>query len=123
MSDAVKQEFFRLVKEATIATESVEVEAEPYFTPVLEFVLKHPSRRPEFAEGFVEIIRNPSLGTSELVEFCMHELRWPEVKAGIEELLSQEHGRRERFFLETVLNSFDDDWFSRQLYRRYGRTD
>ena len=60
----------------------------------------------------------------ELFEYCMHELRWPEVKtqlqAAVRDAAGPPRDTRCEFFLNGVLRAFGDDWSGRGFYKRFG---
>jgi hypothetical protein len=62
----------------------------------------------------------------ELFEFCMHELRWPEVEtrlADMQEAAVIASDRNTVFRIARVREVFDDDWSGQSFFRRFGATD
>jgi hypothetical protein len=57
-------------------------------------------------------------GVVEIFEFSMHDLRWPEVGAALEELKVHPDPRVQRQ-AERVLRAFDDDWPTGEIYGAY----
>jgi hypothetical protein len=120
----VLNEFDRLVREADRLEED-------YLTPLADreavheaallLVTKHSELRSEFVEKFGEMLVNHDL---ELFEYCMHELRWPEVKALLDEAVSSAVDRKDiraRDYLAGVKAAFTDEWSGREFYRRYSK--
>lgn len=121
----VIDEFDRLVREANTLEGDPDaldqLSHEPVFEAALNLVLANPDMREEFAGKFAGMLKNDDL---ELFEYCMHELRWPEVKsqlqAAVRDAASPPRDTRSEFFLEGVLRAFGDTWSGRGFYKRYG---
>lgn len=121
----VLDEFDGLVREANALEGDPDaldqLSHEPVFDAALKLVLANPDMRQEFAGRFVLMLKNDYL---ELFEYCMHELRWPEVKsqlqAAVREAATPPRDLRFESFLEGVLRAFGDDWSGRRFYKRYG---
>jgi hypothetical protein len=116
-------EFDRLVREAEGLLDDFERDREPEFEAVLVHVLTHPSGRQIFATKFMELLSWPSTD-GDLFEFCMHELRWPEVRSRVAEAMQDAITRndiRARDFLGHALSAFDDHWLDGQGggYKRF----
>ena len=103
---------------------------EPEFLKTLEFIKRHPELRPQVVEEFAGMLRDKSYGRYMLVQFCMHDLRWPEMRSTAKEIYAeaqtalirlQLHGTASQHlaFLEEVMSSFDDNWKNRTLFRHY----
>lgn len=117
--DAVLDEFDRLVREAD------RLEGD-YLTPLPEreathsaaliLILNHPEMRSAFVQKFGEMIRGHD---SELLEYCMHELRWPEVKVQVEAAIREADDFRARDHFTSVLTAFTDRWSGRGFYERF----
>lgn len=118
----VLSEFDRLVQEADRLEED-------YLTPLtdreavheaaLTLVLQHPGMRAEFATKFGEMIRTHDL---ELFEYCMHELRWPEVRVQLDaEVRNADVARdwRARDYFAGAKGAFTDQWSGRDFYKRF----
>lgn len=58
-------------------------------------------------------------GSAEALEFTMHELRWPEVRAALEDHRSHGSDFRTRDLASQVLEAFEDDWPAGEIYERY----
>lgn len=116
---AALQRFWELTGEANrVATEQLETDVEPWLEAVLSHVTAHPETRPQFADAFLRIVHE-NKGPLELVEYCMHALRWPEVKAALVTWLERENSERIRHALRGLIRSFDDDWHVANSYSRF----
>lgn len=121
----VLDEFDRLVREANALEGDPDalnqLSHEPVFDAALKLVLANPEMREEFVGRFSAMLMNDDL---ELFEYCMHELRWPEVKsqlqAAVRNAASPPRDVRSEFYLEGVLRAFGDNWSGRGFYKRYG---
>lgn len=60
-------------------------------------------------------------GAPEALEFTMHRLRWPEVRAALED--HRDHGAdfRTRNLAAQVLEAFETEWPAGEIYRSYRR--
>ncbi len=111
--------FWELVAEVNrIDTEELETDIEPWLEAVLSHVLAYPDARPQFADAFLQILRE-NKGPDELVEFCMHALRWSEVKNDLAAWLEHEDSERTRHALRSLIKSFGNDWHGASSYSRF----
>ena len=114
------QEFFALAKHAAqIETDISGGPVEPSFEAVLDYVIARPNSRSEFATAFLELALDPDKAPPELVEFCMHALRWPEVRQAIKDRLEHETSGRVRHVLMGIDLAFSDDWYDADAYDRF----
>jgi hypothetical protein len=112
--------FYELAKEAErIDSEVLDERIEPAFDSVLEFVLEHPEFRAALAAAFLEIAKDPDKGPPDLIQYCMHVLRWEEVRKVIVLWLQTEPSERVRHVLRKYVRSFDDGWDGANLYDRF----
>ena len=93
---------------------------EPVFIELLSCLQEgHPDRN-ALVRAVVEVIRRLPKGSDEAVSFCMHVLRWPEVKSAAEDELRKVAGvlvtSRKARILEDIVKSFSDDWSGRECY-------
>lgn len=95
---------------------------EPLFQDLLEYVLARPRCVPVLVVGYEALLDELPEGSDDLVQFTMHELRWPEVRAHTEKCLSGTEDITRRARYRDILVAFDDDWPSRDLYLRYDPT-
>jgi len=117
----VVKTFFELALEAErIDSQCLDLPIEPALDAVLSYVLAHPESRAELANAFIQIAHGQGIGPPELIEYCMHALRWGEVKQHLSDWLAAETSERVRHYLRKLLMSFDDDWYLANLYVRFG---
>ena len=123
-SESIQSEFNKLVdtvEEKWKTTYSAE-EIEPSFLNVLNFVNQNLSSRDTLVQCFISLLHNPEWnGPVELIEFCMFELRWPEVKQAAEEIVKHTQDIRERDFLRTISYAYSDDWDGIDFYLYYSK--
>jgi hypothetical protein len=77
---------------------------------IIRLVAAHPEMRAEFVTLFGRTLHD---GPWELLAFCMHSLRWPEVREIIQREREQQVARigaRTSPVFDHVLAAFDDDW-------------
>jgi hypothetical protein len=58
-------------------------------------------------------------GVVEILEFCMRELRWPEVREAMVAIDSTAHDWRVRRAAQRVLEVYDDEWPGGEIYNAY----
>lgn len=114
------QEFYRLVEKAVYDEWNyLEIPMEKGFTAVLNFVLEHPNEKEEFIEAFKILIDHDNLCSPNLMQFCMHTLKWKELKDYFSQWLASEKRERVRYILKKIIMSFDDDWYGADIYERF----
>ncbi|NBQ70466.1 MAG: hypothetical protein EBU46_17185, partial [Nitrosomonadaceae bacterium] len=59
-------------------------EFEPQLVQLLAFIKAHQELRPNVVHNFQLMIQDGSFGPYTIIEFCMHELRWQEMRSEIE---------------------------------------
>lgn len=112
--------FFEMSKESEyVANSMLYVETEPIFEKILQLVLDHPEMKAEFIDAFIKIAHEPELGPHDLIQFCMHELKWQEVKDHLSRWLESEDSARVRYILSLILCAFDENWDGALFYRRF----
>lgn len=92
---------------------------EPYFLRVLEHIRLHPELQTEITATLVQMLSDDDKGPWELIPFCMHELRWPEVHVAAQERLRNESDHRIKSIMAKVLESFSDGWSDADIYSYY----
>jgi hypothetical protein len=115
----VLDEFDRLVREADLLEDDILSplqDREAVHEAALMLVTNHPEMRNEFVEKFGEILRKHDL---EVLEYCMHELRWPEVRAQLEAAARDADDFRLRDIFTNALSAFSDRWSGRGFYERF----
>ncbi len=117
----IRQEFWRLidvVEKMWRETYSLD-ELEPSLLDVLNFTKQHPHSRQVLEQCFIKLIQTPKGGALEVLEFCMHELRWPMVKQVLEEIVATTKDIRQRDALWRVPEAYSDAWDGTEYYKYY----
>lgn len=91
---------------------------EPYYEAALQHVLAHPEFKPEFIEAFIRLIYFPFMSPG-LHLFCIHALRWDELKSELTERMKSEASERARHILRGLLSACEDDWDDGGFYERF----
>ena len=82
----------------------------PFGTDILNLVRAHPEAQTLFEQEFIAATR---VAPPELLEFCMHALRWPRLRAHFQEqqdaAIARNDWRAEPYYRH-LLEAFDDDW-------------
>jgi hypothetical protein len=116
----IQEDFWRLAE--VFCEKSKELhdsrEREPYLLSILHFVQNHLDDRDIIESCFMQIVREEQWPL-EILEFAMHELKWPTVRAEIEDAMKVSRDIREQDALERVLKAFDANWEDADLYRYY----
>ena len=92
---------------------------EPFLLNVLNFTKSLPEKRDELATCFCEIARDPYPGTWEIVQFCMRELQWPEVKQAVEEVYRKHRDPRMKRIMERILDVWGPAWDEAEFWDYY----
>ena len=98
--------------------------AEPYYVEILKLIKMHPEHRAQFVKEFLSIL---NLGNApwELIQFCMRELQWGEIKNEItiekQEELSGNHDWRINSVLDHILEVYEKKWEDAELYQYYSK--
>ncbi len=91
-------------------------DAEPEMARFLQMVKSHPNQRSFVVGLFVDSFSDKfhmKWEPWEFMQFCIHELRWCELKDFIRAKRDedvQKHGARSSSIWNDVLKAFDDDW-------------
>src|SRR5262245_22982673 len=80
------EKFEELVDAAEALVDDLERDRGPEFEAVLSHVLAHLKERGQFSRRFIEILRS-STTDGDLFEYCMLELRWPEVERQVHAMM------------------------------------
>jgi hypothetical protein len=107
----VMKAFYALCSTASEA-EDTELDRylEPEYSSVLDHIIAHPEYRKQFGTEMLKMADFPGDISAQLVEYCMHELRWPEVEAAARVKLAAAEDPRSRSVFEHILESFQDGW-------------
>jgi hypothetical protein len=92
---------------------------EPGFLAVLRFVQEHPQDRATFALCFIHLFHWPELGPFHLIEYCMRELRWEEVRSHLAGIAAVTPEINCRFIANRILAAYEDPWPNGKIYARY----
>jgi hypothetical protein len=100
-------------------------EIEHLLYDLLKFLQRNLEKRAEFEPILFDLLeRNPD-GTSEIISFTMHSLRWESVKDYVEQVRDRDvepsppRAELRRRNYDRLLTSFDDDWDEADLYEYY----
>ena len=86
----------------------------------LSFVKENKKYKPELLKYFIGILNGEVDMPLELVEFCMRELQWPEIKTLALEQLKKSDPRI-RSSMEHVLEVYEPEWSDSDLYQYYSK--
>lgn len=116
------ESFLKLYDDALSATQRYDDASlyEPYFVAVLSFIKKHPDLIQNIKATVCNVVEKGNVLPYELIAFCMHELRWPEVLDSANKRIQAEdrnpHARR---LAELIVEAYDPMWDCRVLYSYY----
>jgi len=96
---------------------------EPSLFALLDFVRSHPEDRDLFVYCFIHLLHWPEFGPFNLIEYCMAELRWPEVRDHLEGIARVTPELRCLYIVNRILAAFNDPWVNGQFYERYRVTE
>jgi hypothetical protein len=122
--DDLYQEFSKLMDavQHTWETTYSADELEPDLLNVLNFTKQNLESKETLIQFFISLVKEKKWrGDIEVIEFCMHEFRWPEVKQAVEEIVATTQDIRERDALCRIPRAFSDDWDGVQFYSYYSR--
>lgn len=122
--DETVRGFERLLTAAMIACGELPstYEFEPAFVRLLDYLLEHPELKPYAVQRFLFVLTPAGGGGGELVPFCMHTLRWEEVRAVVKEWADVAYAKNDWRALPVfidVLASYDDEWKDGSLFLYY----
>jgi hypothetical protein len=93
---------------------------EPTFIELLTLVHNHPNHREQFVQLFLDVAQWRIQAPPFLIEFCMRELRYPEVLASLEQEFHigyQAPGFARRFnFIHGVLDVYNETWRDEDMW-------
>lgn len=119
----IEELFWELCSKADEAFD-LPVDPEPALVEILRLAGSCPEARTELAGCFIELIRDPRRRPWEVVQFCMHGLRWPEVRAAVEEDFEKAQASqnwRAIAVLCHIRKAFDPAWKDADAYKTYRR--
>jgi hypothetical protein len=80
--EVIRERFWDLCSQAEEACDGPDLD--PTLVEFLRLVESCPEARPELTACFIDLVRHPRRGPWEVVEFCMHRLRWAGVRTAVE---------------------------------------
>src|SRR5437879_3801660 len=92
---------------------------EPLLEDLLQSIARHGECRAALEVRFEELLNDLPGGAVEILQYCMHELRWRGVEEYAKSRLDGETRVVRRRSLERILEAFDDNWSERDLYARF----
>jgi hypothetical protein len=105
---------------AALAAVTSPSEAEPQMSRFLQYAKAHPERRAFIIELFTGSLASRECPW-EFIQFCLHGLRWPEMRALFEQRKAEAADVDERAFWMRMLDAFDDDWEDAEFYQEFNR--
>jgi len=91
-------------------------QVEPLMADLLSAIKKSPLCRPEIEAYFEQIVRSIDIDSVEVLQYCMHGLRWEGLRVLGSSLLREGCSPERRRLYERFLESFSDSWPERDLY-------
>ena len=118
----IVQEFGRLIEVAEKkwrATYSAD-DLEPELLNILIFTKHNLDSKGVLEQCFLDLIYTKKWRVSlDVLEFCMHELKWSKIKQALEKVVENTNDIRERDALSGVIEAFSDDWNGAVIYNYY----
>jgi len=93
-------------------------EIEHHLLDILQFVKKHPTDKDDFIECFITLLKK-SAGPLEIVEFCMRELQWEEIKKAAEQMQIESKDIRLQNAMQRIIDVYSENWDDADLYKYY----
>ncbi|MFC4036100.1 hypothetical protein ACFO3J_32305 [Streptomyces polygonati] len=94
-------------------------QVEPLLEDLADQIKDKEGCRPKVSERFFVLMQDIDPWSLEILQYCMHDLRWSEVSDHAVILLRQEERVGRHRLYERLLESFDDSWPEREFFRRY----
>jgi hypothetical protein len=88
---------------------------------LLLFMKQHSEQLAAMKLSLCEMVSKADHVPADVIAFCMHDLKWPEVRHAAEkrrEELSHPNGRR---LMEHIIEAYDKNWDCKALYEYYRR--
>ena len=110
--------FLTLCRKAKHSCETLDSvsDFEPDFMDVLNYIHANPTDKMEFVRIFIEMLDNKELGPWELISFCLHDQRWPEVKDAALNCLNISSDHRIKSVMADIVAACCDDWVGAKMY-------
>jgi hypothetical protein len=122
----IMQEFERLSEEANIILNRTFDcrQAELAYIKILNLIKENPDFRSQFVIALLSILRSGK-APWELIQFCMRELQWLEIKDSIvmerKSELEGKHDWRVVAVLNHILEVYEQTWEDAELYEYYSK--
>jgi hypothetical protein len=116
--DQVLTEFSKILVSIEEARQDDDA-VESAMVTLLGFIKAHPEARPAFVSAFVESVSGTKGAALDVIAFCMHELRWPEILEAAR-TCNRNPNPRSMNLIARIIEAYDDDWDSRDLYAYFG---
>lgn len=91
---------------------------EPAAAALLDFIQATPECVDAASRLFVRQVMEAG-GSTEVLDYCMHELRWSEVREAARVRVAESEDWRIKTPLASLLAAFEDDWPDAKLYERW----
>lgn len=111
-----------MIRDSTPDTKQVE----PTLVEILDWIRGHANLRDKIVQRLIELLESGSLESGScvyhvIIEFLMHELRWPEIHSAVLSLASKPQNDLVTYWLDCILSAYTDDWRSQSgiIYRYY----
>jgi hypothetical protein len=95
-------------------------EVEPIYVEILNLIKANPSSRKQFAKALLSILDGKN-APWELIQFCMRELQWQEVKDELEKKIYLAEDPRVIAVLQDILAVYEIRWDHADLYEYYSK--
>ncbi|MCH8512811.1 MAG: hypothetical protein LAT83_14340 [Kiritimatiellae bacterium] len=92
---------------------------ENQFVTVLNFLGNHSEDQPQLIKVFVKILEDKEFMACDLISFCMHQMRWKEIKEKALQLLVSSEDFREKQAMADIVASYENNWSGSDLYSYY----
>jgi hypothetical protein len=109
-----------LLRAAEEAANQIDIRAyESDLAAVLDYIQLNIEHRAEISSTIVASIESPRPNAFEVIEYCMHELKWAEVQSAAISFLDSSPDERTRYAVNRLLEAFSEDWDAKAAYARY----
>lgn len=88
----------------------------PALREIVSIVRDRPELHGEFARAFILMIDNPSRFSSLVVQYCMYELRFPEIREHVENRLHHDPLKTD-MAARHILAAYGPDWILAPLFK------
>lgn len=118
MTTDITKRFHQLRTAAKLVRDTLPSAADhaPAYRAVLEFVQAHPEHKAEFSRAFSDTLADAEKGHWELTAFCMHTLRWEEIRREAERLIRESGEPHVKSAAERVIAAYSDTWAEAVFY-------